>query len=366
MPNNVYASPIDERLLVENSVPKQQLQYANQLTVQMWNDIINMLSVQGNTIINYLRRFHFLMFDETNLENLYNKIVKNSNYTIQLNDSTLHLKRQGISVSEQLLPFLKLTGGTVTGAITFGVLGNSIVNETNTMKISAIEKINLIAPNVTYNNNTILTTVDKAQIESAIHHNAEAISDLEDDVNYFYTLLPDNVSSDNLLATIAVTDAIRAYYDSLIPEQASISNKLADKAFVNSSIATATATFRGTTDVRTLELFTEWLNNIQIKDLNDYVYWYRTDENGNKYYSKYKYDGSMWLFEYNLNNSSFTADQWSSINSGITSYSVTQISINEMDIYNIEYNILPTYNTRIQATETRLSNLKIILYEEDD
>ena len=32
----------------------------------------------------------------------------------------------------------------------------------------------------------------------------------------------------------------------LIPSQASSSNKLADKAFVNSSIAPATATFRGT------------------------------------------------------------------------------------------------------------------------
>ena len=38
-----------------------------------------------------------------------------------------------------------------------------------------------------------------------------------------------------------------------------------------------------------------------------------------------------WLFEYDLNNSSFTAEQWATINSGLTSTSVSD-AINELDV----------------------------------
>lgn len=99
--------------------------------------------------------------------------------------------------------------------------------------------------------------------------------------------------------------------ESLIPAQATESNKLADKDFVNSSIATSTATFRGTYDtLAELEEVTA--------DENDYGFVVSTDAAGNTLYSRYKYANSAWVFEYNLNNSSFTADQWAAINSGIT------------------------------------------------
>ena len=89
--------------------------------------------------------------------------------------------------------------------------------------------------------------------------------------------------------------------------------------FVNSSIATATATFLGTNDVATTESeFITWANGLT-HDLNDYVFWGTTDSVGNFVYKRYKYNGSSWIFEYDLNNSSFTAAQWSAINSGITS-----------------------------------------------
>lgn len=109
---------------------------------------------------------------------------------------------------------------------------------------------------------------------------------------------------------------------SLIPLQASTSNQLADKSFVNSSIATNTANFIGTfNSVAELEAYSGTLTN------NDYAFVATTDSAGNTLYDRYKYnaDTQEWLFEYELNNSSFTAQQWASINSGITSGDVTLI-----------------------------------------
>lgn len=96
-----------------------------------------------------------------------------------------------------------------------------------------------------------------------------------------------------------------------IPAQASAENQLADKAFVNSSISTATATFRGTFE--SLEAL-----KAAEADKNDYAFWVHKDEDGNTCYDKYTYDGAEWRFEYRLNNSSFTAAQWAAINSGVT------------------------------------------------
>lgn len=96
-----------------------------------------------------------------------------------------------------------------------------------------------------------------------------------------------------------------------MPAQASAENQLADKAFVNSSISTATATFRGTFE--SLEAL-----KAAEADKNDYAFWVHKDEAGNTCYDKYTYDGAEWRFEYRLNNSSFTAAQWAALNSGVT------------------------------------------------
>lgn len=124
------------------------------------------------------------------------------------------------------------------------------------------------------------------------------------------TGLPDALSS------------LRASYtgiSALIPQAATADNQLADKEFVNSSIATATATFRGTfATLAALEATPA--------DRNDYAFWAHKDETGNTCYDKYTYDGSAWKFEYRLNNSSFTAAQWGAINSGITGALVRKLS----------------------------------------
>lgn len=119
-----------------------------------------------------------------------------------------------------------------------------------------------------------------------------------------------------------VVDAILA----LIPSAATALNKLADKAYVDSSIATAAATFRGTSpEGLTQAQFLAWANALE-HDNNDTVFWKTTDTAGNTLYKKYKYNGSEWKFEYDLNNSSFTAAQWAAINSGITAATLGTIS----------------------------------------
>ena len=103
-----------------------------------------------------------------------------------------------------------------------------------------------------------------------------------------------------------------------IPSAATEQNQLADKAFVNSSIATATAEFRGTYNS---------LAELQAvsADENDYGYVRTTDAAGNTVFKRYKYTSGSWVFEYDLNNSSFTASQWAAINSAITAELVEKL-----------------------------------------
>ncbi len=96
-----------------------------------------------------------------------------------------------------------------------------------------------------------------------------------------------------------------------VPAQASAQNQLADKAFVNSTVATNTAEFRGTVP-SVSALPTSGI------DANDYAFVVGTDSEGNIVYRRYKYNGAEWLFEFALNNSSFTAAQWAAIQSGMT------------------------------------------------
>ena len=113
-----------------------------------------------------------------------------------------------------------------------------------------------------------------------------------------------NTAKSNLQGQV---DTLKA----LIPATATADNQLADKDFVNSSIATATAEFRGS--------FTS-LDELKATsgNLNDYAFYLHTDDVGNKVVDRYKWTTAGWLYEYTLNNSSFTAEQWAALNSAIT------------------------------------------------
>ena len=106
--------------------------------------------------------------------------------------------------------------------------------------------------------------------------------------------------------------------------------------FVNSSVATNTANFIGTynslAELEAHEDYTKPITN------NDYGFVISTDSSGNTLYSRYKYNSeeAEWKFEYSLNNSSFTAEQWATINSGVVAADKTQIGTNTQDIINLK------------------------------
>lgn len=141
------------------------------------------------------------------------------------------------------------------------------------------------------------------------------------------------------LANKTLSDAIEAIL-LLIPSAATALNQLADKAFVNSSIATASATFRGTfnsvtdlhlsTSASHAQIGTVLAASIATADNNDYCFvqiptsMHRPTEIART--ERYKFNGTSWEYEYTLNNSGYTTAQWHAINSGITEELVAKLS----------------------------------------
>lgn len=143
--------------------------------------------------------------------------------------------------------------------------------------------------------------------------------------------------------------------ENVIPSQASSSNQLADKDFVNSSISTNTSNYisdDGQPFTSVSDLPTSGVTN------NDYAFVTGTDTEGNTYYDRYKATvrGSTvsWAKEYRLNNSSFTAVQWAAITSGITAALVGKL--NDLPT-NSQLTTLLTGKADISDIPTQLSQL---------
>lgn len=180
-------------------------------------------------------------------------------------------------------------------------------------------------------------TIDE---EGHIHANGESYTagqNINIDENNVISAT-DTTYSQGTGITINENNVISNDVSPLIPVQATPQNQLADKDFVNSSIATSTATFRGTYNIVTdLHLSTSAThqqvaaalgNTISVADNNDYCFVeIPTDDltpTETLQVDRYKYNGTSWSFEYTLNNSGYTSAQWKAINSGITSGKVTQ------------------------------------------
>ena len=176
-----------------------------------------------------------------------------------------------------------------------------------------------------------------------------------------------NLSTDTKTDLVAAINEVDLHADtnadnistinSLIPNSATTSNQLADKNFVNSSIATNTANFIGTfQSVEELEEYAGTLTN------NDYAFVEVTDEYGNNAYDRYKYttatDPASWQFEYELNNSNFTANQWAAINSGATSTNISQITTNQTNIGTLS-SLTTTAKTNLVSAINELDSNKV-------
>lgn len=139
------------------------------------------------------------------------------------------------------------------------------------------------------------------------------VSDLTNDANYATAT---SVTAEVTRAT-GVEAGLRADVDAIaakIPLNASASNQLADKAFVNSSIQSSTAsliTNNGNPFGSVAQLRQVTANE------GDYAY-VTVAASGGTYYDRYKYTNGQWVLEYRVNSTVFTAAQWAAINSNIT------------------------------------------------
>lgn len=175
---------------------------------------------------------------------------------------------------------------------------------------------------------TIITSLDGrlTTAESKIDSAESAISSLGERMTTAESDIDDLENADVSLGNrITANESALSDIQDLIPNQASESNQLADKNFVNSTVGTNTANYisdegQPFTSVADLEAYSGTVTN------NDYAFVTGTDSEGNTYFDRYKatVSGSSvtWAKEYRLNNSSFTAQQWATINSGITQSSL--------------------------------------------
>ena len=176
--------------------------------------------------------------------------------------------------------------------------------------------------------------------EGILQHNIEAE---ETRAHGAEGILQNNIDAEETRARAAEqqnADDIDAIEEK-IPAAASSSNQLADKQFVNSSIQTNTAVFKGTYNLCTdlyLSVITATHQQIAVAlssvindaDNNDYAFVKIPASNDTPTViasvERYKFNGTAWEFEYALNNSGFTQAQWDALNSGITSGDVAKLA----------------------------------------
>ena len=135
-----------------------------------------------------------------------------------------------------------------------------------------------------------------------------------------------------------------------IPVQASETNQLADKDFVNSTINSSAAFFRGAYETKAA--LDQWQTaNPGVATNNDYAY-VSADETHNNEAWRYIYvdDGETvgWQPQFRVNETPFTEAQLKAINSGITSDLTAKITANETAI--------SEEAARAQAAESDLSD----------
>ena len=180
-------------------------------------------------------------------------------------------------------------------------------------------------------NGTNLTELDVVieNLAKETQNRIKADNVLQDNIN---TEKQNRIDADNVLSQRVSS------IEEIIPSQASTSNKLADKAFVNSTIQTNTANFRGNwntwSDIPTdINLYPQDYAGGRTPTVNDYLVVqdasdYPSDTLAGEW--RFKYTGVWstnskigWMPEYRVNEEPFTSEQWFAINSGITSTKVS-------------------------------------------
>lgn len=153
---------------------------------------------------------------------------------------------------------------------------------------------------------------------------------------------PDIIPDVNELNTqIQNLHDMTASIQDVIPPTANYENQLADQGFVNSSIQTSTAHFRGNWDTwadvpSAPELYPADAYGNHAPTPNDYLV-VVDDEQGGTW--RYKYTGDWseqgkdgWRAEYQINETPLTAAQLAALNSNVTAQAVADIATNKSNI----------------------------------
>ena len=245
-------------------------------------------------------------------------------HAVNLNDTLHNFSDASLTVALQTEVETREQADTVlAGAISAEVTArqNAITAEATAREQADTALSNDISAEATARQNADTTLQGNITAEATARQNADTT--LQGNITAEATARQnaDTALSGDITANTNDISAINAK----IPNQASAQNQLADKAFVNSSVATNTANYISNNglpfnSLAELEAYSGTVTN------NDYAFVTGTDSAGNTYYDRYKATvvGSTvtWALEYRLNNSSFTAEQWATINSGLTQSSV--------------------------------------------
>lgn len=275
-------------------------------------------------------------------------IGKNSNVEyggIAIGKNTATSETYDINIGNELLhnKISDIWEGKISSSLSADVAMKN-TNGTNLTQLDVV--IEDLATETQNRNNADMTLQNNINAET--QNRIDADNSLSNDIRTEATI---RQNADDLLAS-DISNALPRItsIEDKIPSQASSSNQLADKSFVNSSIQTNTANFRGNwntwSDVPSdnVDLYPQDYAGSRIPTVNDYL----VVENASDYTAntlsgtwRFKYSGvwetdgkNGWIPEYQVNEEPLTSEQVYAINSGITSDKVSSYDAHLLDTSN--------------------------------
>ena len=291
----------------------------------------------------YVGKAKFAFQDEENIAIGKNSNVEHSGIAIGKNTATSEI--YDINIGNELLhnKISDIWEGKTSSSLSADVAMKN-TNGTNLTQLDVvIEDLATETQNRIDADGVLQDNID-AETQSRI----DADNSLSNDIGTEATI---RQNADDLLASdISNASSRITSIEDKIPSQASSSNQLADKSFVNSSIQTNTANFRGNwntwSDVPSdnVDLYPQDYAGSRIPTVNDYlVVKNASDYTANtlsgtwrfKYGGVWETDGKNgWIPEYQVNEEPLTSEQVYAINSGITSDKVSSYDAHLIDTSN--------------------------------
>ena len=311
---------------------------------QLYNDVgyaklIN-TSTQEDYSDSYVGKAKLAFQDEENIP-----IGKNSNAEqggIALGANTSTDETHDVNINNQLLHNKETD--LWEGIITHSKTSDTNTNGTNLNQLDVvIDDLETETQNRIDGDNTLLEKINtetqtRTEADDLLRENLNSeIQERTEQDELFEINLNNEIYNRNLFDT-NLSNRIDSI-DDLIPNQASSSNQLADKSFVNSTVQTNTANFRGNWDdwadvpSNSEDYPQDYSGNttptvndyLVVQDASDYTLETLSGTWRFKYTGDWETDGKNgWIAEYQVNEEPFTSEQLYAINSGITSEKVAQ------------------------------------------